>query len=153
MNRRITLASVAARIEARLDQLLGVVKIGTARDHDYLSTVLLPAQWPAVWVGAQRSVPINDGRGYSGRVAQEVRVELVVRVIVAKVVTGETSNEQRLNDIADGVADVLIGWTPGNGVQPLTWVSSTDGPADQAMLTVDLVFASQVSYQYAAAAA
>lgn len=153
MNRRITLASVAARIAARLDQSLGVVKIGTALDHDFTKTVGLAANWPAVWVGCQRSTPITDGRGYSGRIVQEVQTEIVVRVIVAKVVAGETSQEQRLNDIADGVADVLIGWTPGNGVMPLAWVSSSDGPAEQSVQTVDLVFKTQVSYQYSAAAA
>ena len=153
MNRRITLASIAARIEARLDQLLGVVKIGTALDFDFAATVGKPDYLPAVWVGCQRSTPITDGRGYSGRIVQEVQVEIVVRVIVAKVVAGETSQEQRLNDIADGVADTLIGWTPGNGVQPLAWLSSTDGPAEQSVQTVDLVFKSQVSYQYAASAA
>ena len=153
MNRRITLASIAARISARLDQSLGVVKIGTALDHDFLTTVGKADNWPAVWVGCQRSTPINDGRGYSGRIAQEVQTEIVVRVIVAKVVAGETSQEQRLNDIADGVADVLVGWTPGNGVMPLAWISSSDGPAEQSVMTVDLVFKTQVSYQYAAAAA
>ena len=74
-------------------------------------------------------------------------------VALAKVVAGEASQEQRLNDIADGVADVLIGWTPGNGVQPLSWISSSDGPAEQSVQTVDLVFKTQVSYQYSAAAA
>ena len=151
MTRRITLASVAARIEARLDQLLGVVKIGTALDSDFTATVGNPTHWPAVWVGCQRSTPIDPGNGFSGRVRQEVRTELVVRVIVAKVVAGETSQEQRLNDIADGVADVLIGWTPGNGNTPLVWVSSTDGPAEQSVQTVDLVFASTVTYQRTAA--
>lgn len=153
MNRRITLASIAERIAARIDQNLGVVKIGTALDHDFLTTVGKAIYWPAVWVGCQRSTPLTDGRGYSGRIAQEVQTEIVVRVIVAKVVAGETSQEQRLNDIADGVADVLIGWTPGNGVQPLSWISSTDGPAEQSVQTVDLVFKTQVSYQYSAAAA
>jgi hypothetical protein len=152
MNRRITLESVAARISARIDQLLGVVKIGTALDSDFLLNVGKPASWPAVWVGAQRSNPIDPGTGFSGRVRQEVRTEIVVRVIVAKVVAGETSQEQRLNDIADGVADVLIGWTPGNGHTPLVWVSSTDGPAEQSVQTVDLVFASTVTYQYQHAA-
>lgn len=153
MNRRITLASVAARIEARLDQSLGVNKIGTALDHDFLTAVGKPTNWPAVWVGCQRSTPITDGKGYSGRIVQDAQTEIVVRVIVAKVVAGETSQEQRLNDIADGVANVLIGWTPGNGVMPLSWVSSTDGPAEQSVQTVDLVFKTQVSYQYSAAAA
>lgn len=152
MNRRITLASVAARIEARLDQLLGVVKIGTALDHDFLTAVGKPTNWPAVWVGCQRSTPLDPGTGFSGRVRQEVRTEIVVRVIVAKVVAGETSQEQRLNDIADGVADVLIGWTPGNGNTPLVWVSSTDGPAEQSVQTVDLVFATTITYQYSNAA-
>ena len=153
MNRRVTLASVAARIASRLDQALGVVKIGTALDSDFHGTVGLAAQWPAVWVGCQRSTPLTDGRGYSGRIVQEVQTEIVVRVIVAKVVAGVTSQEQRLNDIADGVADVLIGWTPGNGVQPLAWLSSTDGPAEQSVMTVDLVFKTQGSYQYTASAA
>jgi len=150
MNRRITLASVAARIEARLDQLLGVVKIGTALDADFTRTVGLAANWPGVWVGCQRSVPLDQGDGLTGKLIQTVRTEVVVRVIVAKVVAGETSQEQRLNDIADGVTDTLIGWRPGNANKPLVWVSSTDGPAEQSVMTVDLVFATTVRYEKAA---
>ena len=131
--------------------MLGVIKIGTALDSDFTATVGNPTYWPAVWVGAQRSTPIDPGTGFSGRVRQEVRTEIVVRVIVAKVVAGETSQEQRLNDIADGVADVLVGWTPGNGNTPLVWVSSTDGPSEQSVQTVDLAFATTVTYQRTAA--
>lgn len=151
MNRRITLASVAARIEARLDQLLGVVKIGTAHDSDFLTTVGKAAHWPAVWVGGQRSQPGAASRR-TGLMRQEVGIIFAVRVIVAKVVTGETTQEERANAIADGVADVLIGWSPPGTDMSIEWVDSQDGPADQSTLTVDLVFKTRTTYQYNPAA-
>lgn len=147
MNRRITLASVAARIEARLDQLLGVVKIGTALDSDFTATVGNPTHWPAVWVGGQRSQPGPATRRTS-LMRQEVGIIFAVRVIVAKVVAGETTQEERMNAIADGVADVLIGWTPPGADMSIEWLDSQDGPAEQSAMTVDLVFKTRTTYQY-----
>lgn len=125
----------------------GIAKIASSLDHDFLSGVGEATNWPAVWVGAQRSTPIDDGKGYSGRVRQHVRVEIAIRVIVQRYIAGEGSEEDQLNRIADAVADALIGWTPGNGTRPLVWVQSIDGPPEQSVMTADLLFATEITYQ------
>ena len=152
MNRRISLASIVTRLKQQVPRSLGVNHIGSSLDFDFLESVGDASKWPAGWVGAQRSTPLDDGRGYSGRARQLVRVEFACRVIVKRYVAGEASEEDQLNRICDAVADALMGWTPGNGVQPLVWVQSIDGPPEQSVMTADLLFATEVTYQYAHAA-
>jgi len=147
MNRRISLMEVTERLQAQLSPSLAVARVGCALETDFLSAVADPANWPGVWVGCQRSTPIDPGDGYTQRVRQDVRVEIVARVIVAKHADGETNRELPLNDLADAVADALIGWRPTYAVVPLVWVSSTDGPAEQSVMTVDLVFSTRITYQ------
>jgi len=148
VNQRISLTSIATRLREQLAQSLGVEKIGSALDADYLRTVGDPTYWPAVWVGAQRSTPINVGTGYTGRVRQDVAVEFVVRIICKRYVAGEQDEEDRLNRIGDAVADALIGWQPSNAVKPCTWVQSVDGPPEDSVMVLDLLFQTQVTYQY-----
>lgn len=153
MNQRISLQEITTRLRDQLDPSLGVETILCALDAGYLRSVADTTTWPLVIVGAQRSTPIDDGRGYSQRVRQEVRVEFVVRVIVARYVEGEQDEEDKLNRICDAVADALMGWRPTGSAKPVTWVQSIDLPPEESAMTVDLLFATQVSYQYAAAAA
>lgn len=153
MNRRISLQEIATRLREQIDPATGVNQILCALDANYLASVQDVSTWPLVIVGAQRSAPIDDGRGYSGRVRQEVRIEFVVRVVVPRYVEGEAEEEDKLNRICDAVADALMGWRPTGTSMPITWVQSIDGPPEQSAMTVDLLFATQVSYQYAAAAA
>lgn len=152
MNRRISLQDIATRLREQVSDSLGVAKIGTALDADYLSSIAA-SEFPAVWVGAQRSTPTTDGRGFTHRVSQDVVVELVVRLIVSRAIAGEFEEEDKLNRIADAAADALMGWTPTDAAVPITWVQSIDGPAEESVMTVDLLFRTQVRYQYAAAGA
>lgn len=152
MNRRISLESIAVRLRQQLAPSLGINRIGSALDFDFLEAVGSSDNWPAVWVGAQRATPIDDGRGYSGRVRQQVRVEIAVRCIVQRYIAAEAAQEAQLNRIADAVCDALMGWTPANAVRPLAWLSSQDGPPEQSVMTTDLLFSTDVTYQYAAAA-
>ena len=152
-NRRISLESIAERLRGQLSPTLGLNRIGSSLDFDFLETVGNPDYWPAVWVGAQRSTPIDTGRGFSQRVRQQVSVEIAIRVIVQRYATGEQAQEDELNRICDAVADELIGWTPTGGAEPLVWISSQDGQPEQSVMTADLIFKTTVSYQYAAAVA
>lgn len=153
MNQRISLQEIATRLREQIDPSTGVNQIICALDANYLASVQDVTTWPLVIVGAQRSTPIDDGRGYSGRVRQEVRVEFVARVIVPRYVEGEAEEEDKLNRICDAVADALMGWRPTGTSMPTTWVQSIDGAPEQSAMTADLLFQTQVSYQYAAAAA
>jgi hypothetical protein len=148
MNQRVSLTAIATRLRAQISSGLGVAKIGSALDADYLRTVGDSTYWPAVWVGAQRSTPINDGRGYSQRVRQDVAVEFVVRVICKRYIAGEQDEEDKLNNIGDAVANALMGWQPSNAVKPCTWVQSIDGPPEDSVMVLDLLFQTQTTYQY-----
>lgn len=152
MNQRIALSDVATRLRGTLGHQLGVAHIGTALDVDFVKAVADSTKWPAVWIGGQRSTPINDGRGYAGRVRQDVQAEFTARVVVQRYVSGDVVAEERLNRICDAVADALMGWRPTGASEPVVWVQSLDGPPDQSLMTVDLIFAVRVSYQYANAA-
>lgn len=152
MNQRIALSEVAERLRDTLDHQLGVAHIGTALDVDFVKAVSDSSKWPAVWIGGQRSTPKDDGRGYAGRVRQTVSVEFVARVIVQRYIVGDIVAEERLNRICDAVADALIGWRPTGAAVPVVWVQSLDGPPEQSLMTVDLLFTTDVSYQYAHAA-
>jgi len=151
-NQRISLIEIAARLREQLAPSLGINRIGCALDAGYLREVGDPEYWPCVWVGAQRSTPTSDGRGYSQRVRQDVNVEFVVRVICARYVTGEQDEEDKLNRIGDAVADALMGWKPTGAIQPITWQQSVDGPPEDSVMVLDLLFQTQITYQYSNAA-
>ena len=48
------------------------------------------------WIGGQRSTPLNDGRGYAGRVRRDVQAEFTARVVVQRYVSGDVVAEERL---------------------------------------------------------
>ena len=151
-NQRISLESIAVRLRQQLAPSLGINRIGSSLDFDFLDAVGTAENWPGVWVGAQRSTPIDDGRRFSGRMRQYVRVEIAVLVIVQRYVAAEASQESLLNRICDAVADALIGHQPTNAAEPLVWVQSQDGQPEQSVMTADLIFATTVSYERAASA-
>ena len=150
MNQRISLIEVTTRLKEKLDPSLGVNRIGCALEAGYLRDVGDKAYWPAVWVGAQRSTPTSDGRGYSQRVRQDVNIEFVVRVIVARYISAEPDEEDKLNRIGDAVADALMGWRPTGATKPVTWQQSIDGSPEESVMVLDLLFQTQITYQYAA---
>lgn len=146
MNRRISLMEVTERLQAQLSPSLAIARVGCALETDFLSAVADPANWPGVWVGGQKANPISTIRR-TGLIRQTSSVVFVVRVIVAKHVDGETNQELQLNAIADAVADELIGWKPTGAELSVEWGESIDGPSEQSVATVDMVFKTQTMYQ------
>lgn len=144
-NTRISLAAVAQRIADEIGS--AAVRVGSSLEHDFLAVVGRPESWPAVWVGAQRSAPMDDGRGYSQRIRQRLQVSIAVRVIVQRYVAGEVDQEQQLNDLVDAVVAALIGWTPATGYQPLVWRESIDSPPEDAAMSVDMLFDTETVFQ------
>jgi len=149
MNQRISLIEIRDRLRDQLDPELGIARVGCSLDHDYLAAVGESTSWPGVWVGGQRGTPIAPNPGFTGRFVQDVRVEIAVRVIVARYAAGEVDQEARLNRIVDAVVDKTLGYKPAGAVKPLHWVSSQDGPPEQSVMTADLIFQTQISHQYA----
>lgn len=146
MNQRIALSDVATRLRGTLGHQLGVAHIGTALDVDFVKAVSDSTKWPAVWIGGQRSTPKDDGRGFTGRFRQVVQVEFSARVVVQRYIAGDVVAEERLNRICDAVADALMGWRPTGAANPAVWVQSIDGPPDQSLMFVDLIFSADVIY-------
>lgn len=144
MNARLSIAAIADRIRERLPAALGVLRVGTGYDNDYLSA--FPDTWPAVWVAAQRMSRLDDGRGFSGLYRQHCKVEVAVRLVVQRYVEGSTDAEDRLNALHDALADALKDWTPPGADQELVWEYAQDGEATSKLMTADLVFSTSVTY-------
>lgn len=144
MNARLSLKAIADRLRAHLDAGLGVARVGTCYDRDYLTS--FPKAWPAVWVAAQRMTRMDDGRGFSGQFRQHCKVEVAVRLVVQRYADGSTDAETRLNALHDAVADVLKDWTPPGADEPLVWESAADGDANESVMSADLIFSTTVTY-------
>lgn len=144
MNARLSIAAIATHLRAALSPTLGVVRVGTGYDRDYLTS--FAKAWPAVWVAAQRMTRLDDGRGFSGLFRQHCKVEVAVRLVVQRYVDGSTDAEERLNALHDAVADTLKDWTPPGADQPLVWESAQDGDATESLMTADLIFSTTMTY-------
>lgn len=140
MNQRINLVEVAARIAANVSP---TITVGTAFDANFIST--FGKAFPAAWVVGQRARPMDDGRGYSGYFRQNLRVEVVVRIVVQK--TPDTDDvDARLSSLQNAVSDALIGWKPTNAARTLAWDLAQDGPPHEGVVTADLIFVTQTVY-------
>lgn len=148
MNARLTLTQIRDRLHAQLNAGAVVtepVYCGTARDRDYVTE--FPKLRRAAWVLAQRLSPQDDGRGYTGRARQRVLVEFAVRVVVPRYADGVIQTELELNDLHDRAAAALFGFTPTGADYPLTWSAAQDGPPEESLATMDLVFQTETTYQ------
>lgn len=141
MNERINLEDIATRLSAQLDPS---IHVGTAYDANFIQ--LFPITFPAAWVIGQRARPLDNGRGYSGRMRQNIRVELVVRIVVKKVPATDNV-DSRLSSLQNAVGDALIGWKPTNVDMTFVWDLAQDGPPHEGSVSADLIFAAQTSYQ------
>lgn len=141
MNERIDLEEVATRLTSELG---GGIHVGTAYDADFIA--LFSKTFPAAWVVGQRARPMDDGRGYSGRMRQNIRVEVVIRIIVQKVPATDNV-DSRLSSLQNAVSDALIGWKPTNADRVFAWDLAQDGPPHEGAVTADLIFVTQTTYQ------
>lgn len=144
MNARLSLATIADHLRTTLPSALGVARVGTGYDVDYLSA--FAKTWPAVWIAAQRLRPIDDGGGYSGYYRQRCRVEVAIRLVVQRQIDGQVDAEARLNALHDAVAGVMCAWQPEGAELPFVWDSAADGEATESLMTADLIFSTSVMY-------
>lgn len=144
MNARLSLAAIATHLRTELPGVLGVLRVGTGYDRDYLTA--FAKTWPAVWIAAQRLTPNDNGRGFSGVFRQHCKVEVAVRLVVQRYADGSIDGEARLNALHDAVADALKDWTPPGADEPLVWESAADGDATESLMTADLIFSTTVTY-------
>lgn len=140
MNGRLSLKAIAEHIDAQVT----VTRCGTGYDRDYLTN--FGKAYPAVWVGAQRFVPTDNGRGFSSQFRQHGEVEIVVRLVVQRYADGSVDAETRLNALHDAVSSALLNWLPTGADEPFVYKSSTDGPLSESVMTVDMIFAATATY-------
>lgn len=145
MNARLSLRQLRNVFDAALNATPGSVHCGTSYDRDFLE--LLPKTWPAVWVLAQRLTPLDDGRGFTQRKRQKVRVELAVRVVVQRYPDGVINGELALNELHDLVSAAGFGAVLTGADEGLSWAQSLDGPPAESVMTSDLVFETETTYQ------
>lgn len=144
MNGRLDLSAIATRLRTQIPGALGVARVGTCYDRDYLTA--FGSVWPAVWVAAQRLNRIDDGRAYTGTFRQHCRVDVAVRLVVQRYADGSLDAETRLNALHDAVIDALKDWTPAGADEPLVIESAGDGEANQSLMVADLILSTTVTY-------
>lgn len=142
MNARLSLAAIADRLKA--SPLMTDVYISTSYQRDYLTA--FGTTYPAVWVCGQRLTKASNSGNASGLYRQIVNVEIAVRLVVQRYADGITDAETALNMLADNVASVLKDWTPPGAEFALGWESAQDGPANESVVTADLIFSTKVIY-------
>jgi hypothetical protein len=153
MNGRIPYASIVARITqqfAAAVPALVVARVGHCMQNDYMQAFI--DALPGVWVVGQRFLPTEDkSGGYSGNTRQHGRVEIGVRCVMARYVEGSVDAETLLDVLHRATAAALIGWKPTGADKSLLLLSAADGPADNSIVTIDMVFQTEVTYTKGAA--
>lgn len=143
---RISLASIKARLAATAAvTAIADIKIGSSFDADYMTE--FGKTFPQVWAVAQRQIPMDDGRGFSGQARQTLKVEILVRIVVRREAPDGNpyDPEAKLDELQNAVVGALFGWTPPGAREHLTWASSEDGPPWESATSADLRFTTFVA--------
>jgi len=141
MSARIDLDQLKTRIEAAVDPS---VVVGTSYQRDYLERYANEA--PAVWIKAQRALRIDNDFGAIGRPVQRFAVEFLVTVVYSRYAVGTFDAEDPANALVDQVAGALMFETLTGADTPITLSGTTDGQQDASVITVDLLFRTEVVY-------
>lgn len=149
MNARLSLDALRQHLDTALNATPGTVTVGTTYQRSYLKDA--GSVFPAVWVGAQRLQPLDDGRGYSGTYRQHVRVDVVVRIVAPRYAAGQMDGEAALNALHDAVSAAMLAYTPAGADEPFVWSGSQDGAPSESVVTTDLIFSATVTYSKEAA--
>ncbi len=149
MNARISLGAIADHLRTALDTAGIDAHVSTAYALDFLTA--MGTTTPAVWILAQRLTPKDDGRGYSERARQHCRVEIAARVVVQRYAAGTIDGEETLNELVDAVVTEMFGYKPAGADRGFAFVFAQDGPPSESVMTVDLMFAAEVSHQRSSA--
>ena len=132
---RIDLGMIAAKLSQDLSGLAASddLHIGTSFDNDF--TTLYAKRTPAVWVLAQRIVPISSGGGFSGAFRQKMSVEVMTQIIVARSRPGVYNNEAQMSTIHTAVINSILGWRPNNGDGVFKFGVTQDGKSGEPLTT------------------
>ena len=118
--------------------------VGTCYDTDYLSK--FPDVAPAVWFAGQQSTKMDDGRGFSGLARQNMRVDLAMRVCVARFREGVYNAEDALEELVNKTTDAIYGWTIPGARDHFVLERTKDGLTFQSIIVADLVFSATFTF-------
>lgn len=138
---RLDLSTIQSAVAAAVDP---GVRVGTSYQRDYLDRYTKDA--PAVWIKAQRAIPISNDTGATGRPVQRFSAEVLVTVVHQRYNAGTFDAEDPVNAIVEDVVGALIFTTPAGADTPFTLAGTTDGGQDEAFVTVDLLFRTEIVY-------
>jgi len=138
---RLNLAEIRDAVIAAVD---AAVYVGTSYDRDYLDQFAREA--PAVWIRAQRAIPLGNDTGATGRPLQRYSAEVLVTVVHGRYDPGTFNASANVDAIVEDVVDGLIFETLTGADTPLTLAGTTDGAQDDSFITVDLLFRTEIVY-------
>lgn len=141
MSARIDLQELTTRITAAVDP---AVEVGTSYQRDYIDK--FSSVSPAVWVKAQRAIALDNNFGAVSRPVQRFAVEFLVTVVYPRYNAGTFDAEDPANSLVDQVVGALMFETLTGADVPLTLNGTTDGQQDGSVITVDLLFRTEVVY-------
>lgn len=138
---RLSLREAANHMLALPGNPFAGVTVDTFYAHDYL------LRWakvsPAVWFLGQRLTNLDDGRavqGYSSIKRQRMRVEIALRIIVARSVEGVIDSEPAMNTLHNKVAEGMFAWKITGAEQDFSISSVKDGVPYESIVAADLMF-------------
>ena len=117
----------------------GTLRIGSSYDVDYAEA--FKTAKPAVWILGQSSYAIGDESeaGYSQIMRIRTRIELVLRLVIQRGVSGTWNNSAAMDALYDAVVDRLFNWAPADSESNVFFVAAEDGDLNSSLIVVDLV--------------
>ena len=142
MNTRLSMRELATYLSG-LPAFAGVT-VDTIYATRYMKDVY--TAMPAVWIMGQNATREDDGRGYSGRARQRMRVQIAIRIVVPRIVENVPDAEPALTALQNAVSDALFGWMPDGAEDHFVWVSASEGRTFDTVVTSVLTFSSTVVF-------
>lgn len=142
MNTRLSMRELATYIKSL--PAFAAVTVDTIYAHDYVSRVV--TAMPAVWIIGQNSTRIDEGRAYTQKPRQRMRVEIAIRIVVPRVTANVPDAEPALTTLQNAVSDALFAWMPTGAEDHFVWVSANEGRTFDTVVTSVLVFSTTVVF-------
>jgi hypothetical protein len=139
-------AGIAAAGSFAVADLAAPIYVSDCFDPKYAE--LYAQKWPAIWLGAQRLLPRDDGRGFSSMQRQNSEVQIVFRIMVQRFPKGASPDtvEARLDYLYNFLDGALFGKKYGSRMrEPLVWKSSVDGQPTQSTCYMDVIYSTTVT--------
>ena len=117
----------------------GDLYIGAWSDVDYAEK--FKTKRPAAWILGQAGYVEGDEteQGYSQIMRARTIMQVPLRLVTQRVITGRHNNQAQLDALYEAVLTRLYSWLPSGSETQVFYVAHEDGPANESMLSVDVV--------------